>query len=143
RLEVLLQRIDPRAHLLPFLARGDAGGASRQAERQEPPHCAAPAVISARRFFAHADSSWPGSAGRSLPWLTTLIRLPSAPSPVRYLRTDSARRWPSARLYSVVPRSSVWPATVAGGSPRCRRHWRSASSVLRASDVREESSNPK
>ena len=56
-LEVLLEGVDARAHLLAFLLRRDArSGAERQRDRGEALHCPAPAVSSARRFVAQADS---------------------------------------------------------------------------------------
>ena len=57
-----------------------------------------------------AASSWPSLAGRSLPKLTASIWPSCAPSSIIDLATASARRWPSARLYSRPPRSSVWPS---------------------------------
>ena len=54
----------------------------------------------------------PCTAGRSLPKLDGLeLRVGCTPSSVSDLTTASARRWPSARLYSLLPRSSVWPST--------------------------------
>src|SRR5438552_8692275 len=50
--------------------------------------------------------------GVSLPLLITSIRLEGTPRPVRYSRTALARRSPSARLYSAVPRSSQCPSMV-------------------------------
>src|SRR5712692_6222056 len=50
---------------------------------------------------------------------------------------------PRARLYSVVPRSSVWPARTARRKGVLERHCQSSSSVLRASGVKVASSKPK
>src|SRR5207237_393496 len=70
RAQVLLQRVEPGAHLLPLLPRGHAGGA--EGERQKcgggtapSRHFGASTVTSARRFFDQAASSWPGSTARS------------------------------------------------------------------------------
>ncbi len=40
------------------------------------------------------------------------MRLAATPWLTRYARVAAARRAPSARLYSRVPRSSAWPSTV-------------------------------
>jgi hypothetical protein len=55
----------------------------------------------------------PWAAGRSLPKLTASICASVTPSSLSDLATDSARFWPSARLYSLPPRSSVWPSMVS------------------------------
>jgi len=69
-------------------------------------------VDSARRFFAHADSSRSRPAGWSLPQLTTFRAESEAPVSTGYLRTTSAHYCPTARLYSSrPPRSSQLPST--------------------------------
>src|SRR5258708_4317225 len=45
--------------------------------------------------------------------LCVAIRVSLIPLLTRYRLTCAARRWPSARLYSAVPRSSVWPVTTS------------------------------
>src|SRR5258708_11869969 len=72
-----------------------------------------------------------------------LSRLVSAPSPARYFFTAPARRMPSARLYSVVPRSSAWPASTTRRNGVFCRHSQSLSSCLRVSGARVASSKPK
>ena len=67
-LDRLLQRADAIAHVLAFLASGHASGAGGEGgEEGEPLHLPPSTEISTRRFFAQADSSWPGSTGRSFP----------------------------------------------------------------------------
>src|SRR5581483_1244649 len=90
-----------------------------------PPHgrCAhSPAyTMSARRFSAHAASSCPGFFGFSLPKLTVSICASDAPSTRMSCRTASARRCPSAMLYSRLPRSSVLPWIVTRALPLAAR----------------------
>ena len=57
-------------------------------------------------------SSWPSRRGFSLPKLTVSIWISCAPSSTISFFTASARFWPSAMLYSRVPRSSVLPCSV-------------------------------
>src|SRR6266571_2420925 len=64
---------------------------------------------SSRRFCAHDSSSCPEASGRSSPYDTVSIRLPSMPWMTTYCLAAVARRLPSARLYSSDPRSSQWP----------------------------------
>ncbi len=65
---------------------------------------------SARRLRASALSSAPSSSGRSLPYDSVVKRDASIPYAPSHARTASARRWPSARLYSVEPRWSACPS---------------------------------
>src|SRR5207245_5860090 len=67
-------------------------------------------IRSSRRFSFKAASSDPLVGGRSLPLLTVVIREVSIPRLSRYFLAASARRWPSARLYSREPRSSQLPS---------------------------------
>ena len=65
--------------------------------------------MSARRFCAQAASLSPSAFGFSLPKLTASIWSSETPIKLNDLRTASERRWPNAKLYSAVPRSSVLP----------------------------------
>src|SRR5690606_16426361 len=64
---------------------------------------------STRRFSAYDASSVPVARGRSSPKLTASICMSGTPSAVIARRTASARFCPSARLYSRLPLSSVFP----------------------------------
>src|SRR6476646_7528963 len=66
----------------------------------------------ARRFFDQHDSFDSTQTGRSLPNDIVVNRLASTPRLTRYSLTAVARRAPSARLYSRVPRSSALPSMV-------------------------------
>ena len=57
-------------------------------------------------FNAHTSSPVPGYCGRSLPYDMVLILSGSIPSELRTCAALPARNAPSARLYSVDPRSS-------------------------------------
>ena len=63
-----------------------------------------------RRFSDQHPSVRCVHVGRSSPQLMIVIRLPAMPRDARYARVASARRSPSARLYSFVPRSSQCPS---------------------------------
>src|SRR5205085_12047218 len=65
---------------------------------------------SSRRFSRQAASSWPVARGFSFPLLMVVRREPASPRSTRYRFAASARRWPSARLYSAVPRPSQLPS---------------------------------
>ena len=66
----------------------------------------------ARRFFDHAPSSCPGSNGNFLAVTDRLDTVRRDPQRYQVAWADTARRSPSARLYSAVPRSSQWPSMV-------------------------------
>src|SRR5215469_18556562 len=63
-------------------------------------------VVTPRRFCAQQDSFDSVQIGRSLPYEIVSIRPEETPRLTRYSLTAFARRAPSARLYSRVPRSS-------------------------------------
>src|SRR5438067_1597435 len=63
----------------------------------------------ARRFCAQQASLDSVQTGLSLPYEIVSTRDGATPSDTRYSRADAARRAPSARLYSRVPRSSQSP----------------------------------
>ena len=67
--------------------------------------------MSARRFSACSRLVHVLRARLLFPKLTVLDALAGTPSNVRRCFTASARCWPSARLYSRLPRSSVLPST--------------------------------
>src|SRR5262249_30030689 len=64
----------------------------------------------ARRFLAQHAGVFSVHIGRSLPYDTMLMRRASIPCATRYVMAALALRSPSARLYSLVPRSSQWPS---------------------------------
>src|SRR5207247_1379861 len=65
----------------------------------------------ARRFWAQHVSLSSRHSGRSSPYDTTVNRADATPCATRKFIADRARRSPSARLYSFVPRSSQCPCT--------------------------------
>src|SRR3954466_15127965 len=65
-----------------------------------------------RRFCAQQDSVSSLQNGCSLPLLTTVTRPAGTPRLTRYSFTDVARRLPTPRLYSAVPRESLCPSSV-------------------------------
>ena len=67
---------------------------------------------SARRFSAQQVCSWHSARGFSLPKLIVSMRSCGTPSKTIDCLTASARRWPRARLYSRLPRSSQFPCKV-------------------------------
>src|SRR5688572_3952107 len=97
---------------------------------------------SARRFSAHASSSEPLDLGSFSPLLTISILPSDTPSRAKYFRTSRARRSPSARLYSSVPRSSQWPSIVTR-PPFTLRHSATACRPLFTSEVSVASLNGK
>ena len=97
-------------------------------------------VMSTRRSFAEPASSVP-SASRA-PRELFSMRPAWIPWSVRYALTLVARRWPSARLYSLVPRGSARPTTFMF-SPFIGpvvKHLATASSASRSAAVSLESS---
>src|SRR5205814_9454318 len=69
-------------------------------------------VVTPRRFCAQQSSVDSVQIGRSLPYEIVSTRAEDTPRLTRYSFTAFARRAPSARLYSRVPRSSQCPSTV-------------------------------
>src|SRR5262245_1619672 len=65
-----------------------------------------------RRFCCQQDSLTSLQTGCSLPLLTTVSRPAGTPRLTRYSLTALARRDPSARLYSALPRESQCPSTL-------------------------------
>ena len=68
-------------------------------------------VKSTRRSCAQLGSLVPFASSDPRGRIDSFV--PSTPSRPRWSRTDCARRSESARLYSCVPRGSVWPTSVA------------------------------
>src|SRR5260221_371389 len=64
-----------------------------------------------RRFCCQQDSFSSLQNGCSFPLLTNVTRSEAMPRLTRYALTASARRDPSARLYSELPRESQCPST--------------------------------
>src|SRR5581483_2245458 len=64
-----------------------------------------------RRFCCQHDSFSSLQNGCSFPLLIVVIRVDGTPRLERYSFTALARREPSARLYSALPRESQWPST--------------------------------
>src|SRR5205814_2103990 len=65
-----------------------------------------------RRFCCQQASVSSEQKGASLPLLTTVTRVAATPRLTRYSFTLLARREPSARLYSELPRESAWPSSM-------------------------------
>src|SRR3954453_1951110 len=88
---------------------GDAGFISNELVQL---HELAFSTVTARRFCDQHEMSLQTATGRSLSEEMVRMRPWSIPRDTRKLRTDCARRAPSAILYSRVPRSSACPSTV-------------------------------
>src|SRR5262249_22569598 len=65
-----------------------------------------------RRFCDQQLSASSVHTRCSFPLLTVVTRLAATPRLTRYSLTAVARREPSPRLYSALPRESQWPSTV-------------------------------
>src|SRR6516162_1333627 len=70
-----------------------------------------------RRFCCQQDSFSSPQTGCSLPLLMTVSRVPATPRLTKYSLTALARRAPSARLYSALPRESQCPSIVEAVLP--------------------------
>jgi hypothetical protein len=77
----------------------------------------------------------PAARGFSLPKLIDSIWPSRTPSRVIIFMTDSARRCPSATLYSRLPRSSQFPSMVMRAEGFCFRYWAWASTSGRYSGL--------